>query len=167
MTAAFHPVGHLLQTRPDQPPEGQPGTGYNYILAANGLFIQAEHDRLRATIPVAPAPVRGLAPLEPHVELPHGPIPRHLLYRTLSLMRRVAPRELFAAFTWSPETDYALHVPQQDAAPARVTYEPQPDTVLEMHSHGLLNAYFSSQDDSDEQGSPSTASPAASPATSG
>ena len=152
MTTTFQPAGYLIQKRPDEPPDGRPGTGFNYVMAGNGLFIQASSPLLEATIPIADVPVRGLAPLEPSLHLPHGQLPRHLLYHAITAMRRAAPNELFTAVTWTPTTGYDLQIPEQDAHRAHVSYQPIPNTVLEIHSHGTLRAFFSGQDNQDEQG---------------
>lgn len=153
MTAApFRPIGYLLQRRADQPPEGDPGTGYDYVLAGNGVFIRAENPLLAATVPVAPAQVRGLAPLQPSVELTHGPIPQRLLHQALNAMQRASPSELFTAVTCSPEGEYTLVIPPQDASSCHVHYEPPPGAVVHLHSHGEGNAFFSGTDDRDEQG---------------
>lgn len=42
---------------------GETGMFYDYILARNGLFIQAESPLIKATFQVASAEIRGLAPL--------------------------------------------------------------------------------------------------------
>ena len=63
-------VAGYLVNRPDGL-VGEPGLAYDYILAANGLFVRAEKlgpggaPLLRATVQVAEAQVRGLAPLAP------------------------------------------------------------------------------------------------------
>jgi hypothetical protein len=46
---------------------------------------------------------------------------------------------------------YRLVLPAQTAGPAEVAYVPQPDAVLELHSHHRFPARFSHQDDRDEQ----------------
>ena len=152
MRTNFRPVGYLLQNRLDEPPVGEPGHGYNYVLANNGLFIKAENRLIEATVQVAPANVRGLAPIQGEFRLTNGPIPMQLLQHILRAMRQAAPNELFAAITWKDEIGYRTRIPPQDASKSHVSYEATPDTVLEAHSHGNGRAFFSSQDDADEQG---------------
>lgn len=144
----MNPVGYLHNTAKEL--VGDSGLGYNYILAQNGLFIQAENDHLKATVQLAEATVRGLALLEAGIELIHGKIPAYLWPEILGHLKREPHNELFVAITW--EGDYRLHIPVQEVGPAHVTYAPLPHTVLEIHSHGYLPAFFSNTDDRDEQG---------------
>ena len=61
----MNPVGYLIK-RPDGL-EGERGVYYDYVLASNGIFIEAEGKLIAARVPVAECEVRGLAPLEPKV----------------------------------------------------------------------------------------------------
>ena len=48
---------------------------------------------------------------------------------------------------------YCLHMPPQQATVDRVKYEVLPNTVVDLHSHARMPAFFSgSFDDPDEQG---------------
>ena len=152
MTQTFRPAGHLIQRHPSQEPEGEPGTGYDYIMAGNGIFGRARGPHIQGTALVAPAEVRGLAPMEPGLTLPHGPIPSALLQALLRAMRLAAPSELMAAITLEPGQEYQLRYPPQSTGPAHVEYEALPHTVLEIHSHADGSARFSHIDDHDEQG---------------
>ena len=61
--------------------EGEEGVGYDYVLASNGAFIQASNVHLEATIRIAEAEVRGLAPMQESVSLKHGLVPRYIWER--------------------------------------------------------------------------------------
>ena len=148
----FHPVGHLINRTEANGPEGVPGTGYNYIVAANGILIRAENSHIEATALYAPAPVRGLYPLAPTLTLKHGPISPAHLQSIIRAMRLAAPSELMAAIVHDPRTGYALQYPPQTTGPTHVKYESLPNTVLEIHSHADGAARFSRIDDDDEQG---------------
>lgn len=148
----FHPAGYLINHTEANGPEGVPGTGYNYILAGNGILIRAENAHIEATALYAPAPVRGLHPLPPALTLKHGPIPPSHLQSIIRAMRLAAPSELMAAIAHDPETGYALQYPPQTTGPTHVKYESLPNTVLEIHSHADGAARFSRIDDEDEQG---------------
>lgn len=65
---------------------GESGSFYDYVLAKDGLYIRAESKHLKATIPIAQAAVRGLAPLEPKIGLVHVKIPVKLFSLMLSTM---------------------------------------------------------------------------------
>lgn len=142
------PVGYLLNTREGL--EGKPGLFYDYILAGNGLFIRGRSPLLQATVHIASAEVRGLLPLEEKVILPRGSIPRHLYDLALSLLMADRHQERYLAVTW--EGEYRLRVPPQDCDSCGVEYEVLPNTVLDIHSHGTMSAFFSATDDRGEQG---------------
>ena len=143
------PVGYLTNNKGGL--EGEPGVFYNYILAGNGLFVQARNDHLSALLWVAPAEVRGLEPLEEYGELLHGKIPERLYQLAVCVLAATPRQEQYVAITW--EGEYRLRVPVQDQSAASVTYEVMPNTVLDMHSHPAgLGAHFSGQDNRDERG---------------
>ena len=131
--------------------QGEAGIFYDYILASNGLFISAKNTHLAATICIAPAEVRGLAPLEESIQLLHDKIPIYLLNLALSVLCIKPDIEQYLALTW--QGNYSLDVPSQSQTAASVTYETLPSTVLDIHSHvGGVPAHFSSMDNHDEQG---------------
>ena len=141
-------VGYLLNTERGQ--EGEPGLFYNYILAGNGLFIQARSSLLQATVQIADAPVRGLLPFKAGVELPMGSIPQYIYNLALSVLFTDRYQERYLAVTW--EGEYRLRVPYQETSTCGVRYERLPSTVLDIHSHGTMRPFFSGTDDQDEQG---------------
>jgi PRTRC genetic system protein A len=131
--------------------EGEPGVFYNYILAADGLYLRAKNENLSVTVNIADAEVRGLAPICEDIELTHGKIPIHLLELALSLLCINPDIEKYLAITW--EGEYHLREPPQEAGPGHVNYETLPNTVLDIHSHtGSMPARFSGIDDFDERG---------------
>jgi PRTRC genetic system protein A len=144
----MNPVGYLLNTRAGL--AGEPGLFYDYILAGNGLFIQARGPLLVARVNIAAVDVRGLAPVDEKVELTHGRIPMRLYNLVGSVMAVDRYRERFLAVTW--EGEYRLREPWQDRGGDGVTYERLPDTVLDIHSHGMIEAFCSGTDNRDEQG---------------
>ncbi len=143
------PAGYLIETRGLR--EGILGVFYNYVLASNGLFIQAQNEYLAASVCIAPAEVRGLDPLQEYVHLLHGKIPMHFIHLALSILCTKADIEQYLAVTW--QGNYSLSIPPQLQTSASVEYETLPGTVLDIHSHtGHMPASFSSIDDRDEQG---------------
>ena len=144
----MNPVGYLLNTREGL--SGEPGTFYDYIVAGNGLFVRAKGPLVVATVLVADAEVRGLAPLEERVVLPQGKVPRALYDLAISVVAADPMREHYLAVTW--EGAYHLRVPAQDGTAGGVSYERLPATVLDIHSHGTMRAFFSGTDNRDEQG---------------
>lgn len=141
-------VGYLINTMNGE--SGEPGLFYDFIMARNGLFVRAESHLLKATVLIAPALIRGLAPLEETVELTKGRIPQRLHELAMSILAADRYNERYLAITW--EDGYQLRMPWQEGGGAGVSYEPIPNTVLDIHSHGVMGAFFSYTDDRDEQG---------------
>ncbi|GAH11515.1 unnamed protein product, partial [marine sediment metagenome] len=132
-------VGYLLNTREGL--DGEPGLFYDYILAGNGVFVRVRGPLLAATVLIGEAHVRGLLPLEETMELPRGKIPRYFYDLALSTLVADPYREQYLAVTWDGE--YHLEVPPQEGGSCWVEYECLPNTVLDIHSHGGMSAFFS------------------------
>ena len=141
-------VGYLLNAREGL--EGEPGFFYNYIVAGNGLFIRAQGSLIEATVQIAPAIVRGLAPVRQSVRLTYGKVPWHIYDLAVSLFAAEPRREHYLAVVW--DRGYRLRIPPQERDSASVSYERLPHTVLDIHSHSLMSAFFSGTDNRDEQG---------------
>jgi PRTRC genetic system protein A len=129
--------------------KGDPGLFYDYILAENGLFIRAAGPLIKATVCIGPAIVRGLSPVEGKIELTHGLIPGRLYDLAVSVVTGES-YEHYMSIIWKGE--YWLEYPEQEGAGAGVKYENLPNTVLDIHSHGGMGAFFSGTDNGDEQG---------------
>lgn len=131
--------------------EGQPGVFYDYVMASNGLFIQAQNEHLAASVCIAQGEVRGLEPLQEYVQMRHGKIPMYFVNLALSVLCVKTDVEQFIALTWQGK--YSLSIPVQDQSAGSVTYETLPDTVLHIHSHvSGVPPDFSGTDNDDEQG---------------
>lgn len=130
---------------------GARGLYYNYILAGNGLFIEAWSPLLSGRVQIAEVEVKGLAGLLPEVKLAHGKIPVGLLELTLDLMMFEHATEIYVAIVYE-NGEYGLKSPNQVGSAASVTYERPDNVVLDLHSHGSMDAFFSGTDNKDEQG---------------
>ena len=130
---------------------GSQGVGYDYVLGAGGLYVQSESAHLTARIVVAPAAVRGLAPVSEKLTLTHGPIPAHVFELGLGWFQAAPDTERFFAVGWDGDT-YRLVVPPQEGTGSSLTYRPPAGVIAEFHSHGRHRAFFSATDDGDEQG---------------
>ena len=149
----MRPVGYIIYT-PTTPVTGpleERGMAYTYVLAGNGLFLEAENALLRARILIAPAQVRGLPALVPYLELRHGLIPGYLMDLVVSACGATPDREVYAAIAWDGQ-DYRVVVPPQEGSGGHVDYEVVPNTVVGIHSHGSMGAFFSGTDTRDDQG---------------
>jgi PRTRC genetic system protein A len=143
------PVGYLVN-KPDGL-YGVRGTYYDYVLAGNGVFIEAENSFMAARALVSPAAVRGLAPKKPEVILKHGKVPNHCFDLILDAMIADCNRELYAAITWQGN-HYGLYIPEQKQEPACCEYKCGDNVVIDLHSHGIMSAGFSNTDNNDDQG---------------
>ena len=130
---------------------GAHGIGYDYVLGSGGLYVQSESAHLTARVLVAPADVRGLAPVAEKVELTNGPIPAALFEIGLRWFLDDPDTERFFAVRWDGGA-YRLVVPEQEGTATRLKYRPPAGVVAEFHSHGRSRAFFSATDDGDEQG---------------
>ena len=142
--------------------DGKPLTNhtapYSYVLAGNGLFVYAEHRLFSAVTPVSEVAVRGLPTLKAGVTLKVPKLPRSLLDTIIDNARTVRTESgqlLEALYRVRVENGrYSLSMPDQVATPTSVQTEVKKSVscLLEIHSHGKMPAFFSPQDDKDEQG---------------
>ena len=136
---------------------------YEYVLAANGLFVRGERRELSVLLPVASFETRGLATLEPHVELRVPRVPQSVLLSCLDQARRARDHHGFLVemvfHLWVDERGHwHMEIPEQVQESARV--QPLDDSasssyaraLLELHTHAELPPNFSSADDGDEVG---------------
>lgn len=145
------PVGYLTNTAEGL--AGEPSLFYDYILASNGLFIRARGPLLAATVRIAEAEVRGLLPLEERVELPKGKIPQHWFDFAMFIFTNEREVEHYFAIIWEEDQGgYCIKEPPQQRGETSVKYATLPNTVVDIHSHGSMGAFFSNTDDQDEQG---------------
>ena len=141
---------------PDWSPD--PNAFYEYIVGKNGLFIHAGDERLFAAIPIAPAHVNNaLSRVEPTVSLLIPRVPGALLRLTLESARRHLPNEAMYQFSHRTHGDtytrgWTCRMPNALATPTALAYENDQHAVIDLHSHGRMDAFFSSTDDADEQG---------------
>ncbi len=142
-------VGYLI--RRDDVLHGVRGLFYNYILAGNGLFIEANSSLITGRVQVARARVRGLPDLAPEIHLANGKIPVGMLEIALDLMQFNHTIEIYVAIVYANE-GFRLITPNQTGSPGRVTYERADNVVLDLHSHGDMKVFFSGTDNKDEQG---------------
>lgn len=130
---------------------GSQGIGYDYVLGSGGLYVQSESAHLTARVRIAPAQVRGLAPVSEKLEMAHGPIPAHVFELGLGWMLAAPDTERFFAVRWDGDA-YRLVVPPQEGTGSSLAYQPPQGVIAEFHSHAGHRAFFSATDDRDEQG---------------
>jgi hypothetical protein len=158
MTWNLNPfVRYLLHNQASLPPFR--GGLFEYILAANGLFVRAERPELRALIPAAACELRGLQRVEPACELRVPRVPVGLVSAMLEDARAEqdaegAPREVLFHLAW--HDGWQLTCPAQQQGGTFVaplgpaigsSYE---SALIEVHSHHAMTIAFSSMDDDEE-----------------
>lgn len=150
-------VGAVAATAKTLPPVK--ALGYEYVVAANGLFIRAESRYLRACVPVHPflgEPLKGLENVAPYASLVNLPrIPISLLWHALGDARARLPNEaayLFVPVQRGGDMGWQCVFPEQKATRLSVEYEDNPASVVDLHSHNTMDAFFSPQDNRDQQG---------------
>ncbi len=141
-------IGYRIKT--EDGIHGERGLFYDYILAGNGIFIEAENKVISARIPVAACDIRGLAPLETKFSLTYGSIPQRFFDLALDYFLADTTREQYAGVV--ADAGYHFYIPVQNKEGSTVTYELGSQVVLDLHSHGCMGAFFSSKDNEDEKG---------------
>jgi len=154
-------IGYIVGGEGTQLPPRQ-GAMYDYILAAQGLYLRAEREEMDVCFQIAPAQVRGLAECDGGFEFRLPKVPEELMYE---LWRRVGAwandrLETLFHLVWSPvypwDDGWELIEPEQ----TRTSISCRPDepcpsserAIIEIHSHHSMPARFSGTDDKDETG---------------
>ncbi len=154
-------VAHLLMEQPTLPPMPWP---YGYVVAHNGVFVWAKRQGLEALLPVTSCLIRGLYPVEPYVRLTYPPVDVGLVSEILRLSREARTPggdllEILFYLAWDDRWGWQLTIPAQEQQATHVTpmmdaldHAHAADTLLELHSHHRMAAFFSATDTTDEQG---------------
>jgi PRTRC genetic system protein A len=149
----FKLVQHLIvQDDGKLPPI--PDCLYAYIMAGNGLFIYAKRDNLEVLIPVSRDTIASLPPLEPFVNMPR--VPAILMHHILQASKENLPNEILFWFNFDKQV-WNLDAPLQFCRPTSVFPVDKADplginALIDLHSHALIEPFFSSTDNKDEQG---------------
>lgn len=135
--------------------------GLRYLVARDGLYKEVTTPWLRAVLPCSPA-VLGTTPygpLVPGVELTCGTLPLDLIREFTAHARGALPNETTAvlAWNWARGSWRLVHREEESASRARVVYrearlEEEEVLVVDLHSHGDEDAFFSAEDDRDDAG---------------
>jgi PRTRC genetic system protein A len=138
-------------------------TLYDYVLAEQGIIKRVSNPLVEAELLLTPLPAApaltglnlALYPLPP-MKLKIPRIPGELLHQALDISRQDLSREVMFQIVYNAAAGYRLLQPRQTREDiwVRYTTHPQPDdlSVLDLHSHHTMAAFFSGQDDRDEQG---------------
>ncbi|MEH1780880.1 MAG: Mov34/MPN/PAD-1 family protein [Nostoc sp.] len=147
-------VNYITAIAPSLPPIS--AQLYEYIFAANGVFIRAKRSGMEVLWLIAYGQIRGLAVVEPYLLWEGKKIPGSFLNKMLDEAKTCINEVLW--YLWQ-ESDWVLSKPQQSSSPTSVTpiYQSLVDTdysiaLVEVHSHGDMPPVPSIQDNADEQG---------------
>lgn len=140
------------------------GQLYDYVFAGNGIFLHALRTGLNVCLHVSDASIRGLATLEEWTTFSLPVLPAAYLKKMLEMsiaacVDQGQPTEALFHLHWNIyDGRWQLDKPAQKAT--ATTVKPVDDgpnssyarALIELHSHHQMEAFFSDQDDADEQG---------------
>jgi len=144
------------------PPERQ-GAMFDYVLASDGLYLNAERAELEVFFRIAPAEVRGLSPGRPAFNFWRPLVPGNLIEEVFRIATRYAEYSKETLF-WLEHSElnpydegWLIRQPAQTRTAASCRpYGGQDEhyqrAIIEIHSHHSMPARFSSTDDRDETG---------------
>ncbi|WP_096670146.1 PRTRC system protein A [Polaromonas sp. AET17H-212] len=135
--------------------------GSRHIVAKDGLWREITLPWIRSIHPIAACDVPlPYGALHAEIELFCGPIPKDLRQKFVRDATAASPYEMAAAMIWNQATGGWRYAVRENlsAGHAFVTYnevslEEGEFLVLDLHSHGEFDAYFSERDDADDAGS--------------
>ena len=136
---------------------------YEYVMAENGIFLRGARREFQAQFCITPCTIRGLANLEPSLQLNAPRVPREIVAEMLCRARTARDAkgescEIVFHLELGETGAWQCHVPNQAQSPMRA--RPSDDSpsssyaraCIEVHSHVDMSARFSSLDDQDEVG---------------
>jgi len=135
-----------------------------YTITTKGIFkthiLRGENRWICAKVTEIKGYVEPLFKEDHSTFLPAGKIPFVLFQQVEAFFRAViatkgAALEAMIFIMWNKDRGYYLHVPKQTVSGASVTYDyenfpSQDTTVVNIHSHGHMNAFFSGVDDNND-----------------
>jgi PRTRC genetic system protein A len=132
---------------------------YEYLFAGNGVFVRAIRPGLEVVMPVETynKPIRGLPRIEPQLKFSYPQIPKDILLSIWqhSCLARDEEKELIEILFYLDyrQQMWRLRVPSQIQSRDRVfPTHPYHQAFVELHSHGSMNAFFSANDNAEENG---------------
>ena len=135
---------------------------YNYLLAGNGVFLQAQRRELSVLLRIAPALVRGLPPLRSRLRVRFPHVPVHLVREMLTVAADAARDpsgglEVLLTLTFQ-EGRWQLMQPPQEQTLSSVQLAPEADraavmdALIDVHSHPFPLRAFSGTDHESDRG---------------
>jgi len=133
--------------------------GHRFVIAKNGLWMETKRPWIHSMFPLSEQTV---------VAMPYGSqekwlhismkVPTYFLQQFIVKARAQFPNECAAWIVWDEETDQMsmIDMVPDIAFPDGVTYQtprlmPHQHKIVDMHSHGQNDAFFSDLDDKDDR----------------
>ncbi len=155
-------AGYHIVTDVARLPAIAEGHLYNYLLAGNGLFLQAQRPECSALMRIAPAQVRGLPALRSRLRVRFPRVPVDLV-REMVRLSAVAAREPGGGlevllYLSVQDGNWRLLRPPQEQALSSVQLAPDAareslmQALIDVHSHPFPMRDFSATDDQSDRG---------------
>lgn len=136
--------------------------GQRLVVAANGVFLQVKLDWLDCIQCLTPQGIGVPLPyglMQEQLRFAFGVLPIRLIEQFVEAGRRALPNEAAGVLIYS-RTSGRLHLAlceQMQSSPTRITYRlpamgADETVAVDLHTHGRLPAFWSSEDDRDDQG---------------
>ena len=151
-------INHIVYREGESLPPMASSCLYEYVIAANGVFVRSEREGLSATIPVFAGQyttLRGLAELKPEIQIARRVRLRITEYM-LSACMNAMPEECLIWLGYS-NGEYTVTIPDQVTGrmfvnPSRPYQQEGAEALIDLHSHNSMVPVFSRIDDQDETG---------------
>ena len=137
------------------------GNGHRFLVTGDGLWLEARRPWLYLRVPLVsqksvPMPYGWVGR---ELSLTFGKIPRHLVTEFYRYALDRCPEECVGWIVWNATSGEMRLVfpPEVSAGCCHVRYhrpllDEDEHLVVDLHSHGRLSAFFSTQDDRDDRG---------------
>ena len=155
-------AGYHIVTDAARVPAIDAGHLYNYLLAGNGVFLQAQRPELSVLLRIAPAHVRGLPPLRSRLRVRFPRVPSPLVREMVHVAAEAARDpsgglEVLLYLTFR-EGRWQLTQPLQEQTHSSVQLAPDADravvidALIDVHSHPFPMRAFSGTDNQSDGG---------------
>jgi PRTRC genetic system protein A len=140
--------------------EAATSNGMRYLVGRTGMWREITLPWIRVRHQVSKSAFQlPYGPANDEVEFRCGPIPLHVIREFIAAARAAVPNEVAGVFLWHEETGawryeerHGLVVKSDYVSYREVVPRDGEHIVVDVHSHGLDRAFFSSQDDADDRG---------------
>ena len=130
-----------------------------YLMASDGLYLDSKTHWGHLTVKLWDSPVKTpYGNIEQHITFNGGLLPREILKEMALEAVKASPLEFAGMVTWSETKGYKFIVCEPiNSGVGHINYkiphmEPDESIVIDVHSHGNSGAFFSAQDNLDDQG---------------